>query len=284
MIAGMELGISSFAYGWSVGVPGHQPSIALSASDLVHRTADFGLRCLQIADNLPLHALPDPELFRLRDLLISNNINLEIGARGLTYKHAERYVGLCGFFGSSLLRFVVDGSDYTPTPSQIVQIISGLLPSLSVHNIRLGIENHDRFKASELARIMDAINHPNVGICLDCVNSLGAGEGLAHVMNVLGPYTINLHIKDFTIERVDHNMGFVVTGTPAGQGMTDVPALIEHLLPYGRCTSAVLEQWVPPANTIDETVDREERWASQSIEYLKQLRYFNTSTRKNLLT
>ncbi len=279
----MELGISSFTYGWSVGVPGRRPPMVLSASDLVYRAADFGLQCLQIADNLPLHTLPDRELLKLRDLLISYNIKLEIGARGFTYDHAERYIGLCAFFGSPLLRFVVDGNDYAPTPAQIIRIIRDLLPSLSVHNIRLGIENHDRFKASELARIIDAIDHPNVGICLDCVNSLGAGEGLTHVMSVLGPYTINLHIKDFTITRVDHNMGFVVTGTPAGQGMTDVPELIDHLLPYGRCASAVLEQWVPPADTIEETVEREERWASQSIEYLKHLRYFNPSTLKNLL-
>lgn len=276
----MVLGISSFTYGWSVGVRGQLPQRPLSAMDLVNRTINFGLSCLQIGDNLPVGLLREEERKALRDLLTRKNIRLEVGARKLTAEHLERYIDLAIYFNAPLLRFVVDGDDYEPDSSEIVRIIMDALPALVKNKITLGIENHDRFKARELAQIMEAFDHPNVGICLDCVNSLGAGEGLEHVMKILAPYTVNLHIKDFNIRRLSHQMGFNVTGTPAGQGMTNVPKLIEYLSKYERCRSAVLEQWVTPAATIGETVNREEQWAIESIQYLKGLSYFENSTLK----
>ena len=50
------------------------------------------------------------------------------------------------------------------------------------------------------------------------------------VTRALAPHTLNLHLKDFTVRRVSHMMGFVVEGTPAGQGMLDVPWLLRHML------------------------------------------------------
>ena len=42
------------------------------------------------------------------------------------------------------------------------------------------------------------------------VNSIGAGEGFEMVSEILIPYTINLHIKDFAIFRAVHKMGFTI--------------------------------------------------------------------------
>jgi 3-oxoisoapionate decarboxylase len=156
-----------------------------------------------------------------------------------------------------------------------------VLPLLTKHNVTLGIENHDRFKATELASIMDAIAHDQVGICLDCVNSLGAGEGLDWTSDVLAPYTVNLHIKDFRIQRLPHKMGFLVTGTPAGDGMMNVPLLLEKLSRYNRCKSAVLEQWMEPEKNVEDTIGKEERWAQAGVSYLAQLPQFKQTNADN---
>ena len=52
---------------------------------------------------------------------------------------------------------------------------------------------------------------------------MGAGEGFETVSEILLPYTINLHLKDFTIRRVSHKMGMIIEGTPAGKGMLNIP-------------------------------------------------------------
>jgi len=272
----MLLGISSFSYGWSVGVPSLMPERPFSAVDLVNRTHDFGLSCLQIGDNLPLHTLADSQRRELKSLLTRYDMRLEIGARGLTEKHLHEYIELAVYFNSPLLRFVTDIEDYEPTTSNIITILRGALSYLRDSGITLGIENHDRFKVAELSAVMNTVDDPTVGICLDTVNSLGAGEDLERVIGELAPFTVNLHIKDFTIVRAPHKMGFVVSGAPAGQGMLDIPHLLRRLSTYGRCESAILEQWVPPDNTLNGTINREEQWANESIQFLSQLPAFTT--------
>jgi sugar phosphate isomerase/epimerase len=273
----MILGISSFSYGWSIGVPSHMPDRPFSAVDLIKRTRDFGLNCLQIGDNLPLHTLADSQRRELKSLLTKYDLRLELGARGLTEKHLREYIEVAVYFNSPLLRFVTDREDYAPTTASIITIMRSALSDLRDAGITLGIENHDRFKAAELSAIMNAVCDPTVGICLDTVNSLGAGEDLERVIGELAPFTVNLHIKDFCITRAPHKMGFVVSGAPAGQGMLDIPQLLHRLSTYGRCESAILEQWVPPGDTLNATIDREAQWASKSIQYLSQLPAFTRS-------
>jgi len=270
----MILGLSSFTYGWSVGVPGNMPDRPLTVMDLANRTKDFGLTCLQIGDNLPLHELQEEDLMALKTFVIENNIRLEVGARKLTEDNLQHYINIAASMGSPLLRFVVDGDQYEPEGKTIIQTIKATIPSLYESGVILGIENHDRFKAHELAAIMNVIDDRQVGICLDCVNSLGAGEGLDYVVSTLAPYTVNLHIKDYKIERLPHKMGFHVTGAPAGKGMTDVPMILDKLAQYQRCDSAVLEQWVTPERMIEDTVKKEEDWAIEGVNYLKGLPYF----------
>jgi sugar phosphate isomerase/epimerase len=135
--------------------------------------------------------------------------------------------------------------------------------------IWLGIENHDRFTAATLREIIEDAGCERIGVCLDTANSLGAGEGLDVVVETLAPLVLNLHVKDFHIARVPHQMGFTVTGRPAGSGCLDVGRLLERLAPARRCETAILEIWTPPEARIEETIAKEATWAAQSIQYLK---------------
>lgn len=265
----MILGVSSFAYGWNVGVEGHLPATLMSEMDVVQKAVDFGLHCVQMGDNLPLHTLDDTALANLKDFLAENALRFEVGARGLTANHLETYLRIAEFFKAPLVRFVIDSGDYEPNDDEIVGIIKDFLPQLLRQNCTLGIENHDRFKAKELANIMRRIDDEKVGICLDCANSLGAGEGLDWVTKQLAPYTVNLHIKDFTVERLPYKMGFTVLGRPAGKGMMNLAWMLTELARYRGCQSAILELWTPPEATPEATVLKENKWAEESIAYLK---------------
>ena len=100
---------------------------------------------------------------------------------------------------------------------------------------------------------------------------MGAGEGFETVSEILLPYTINLHVKDFIIRRVSHKMGFVIEGRPAGQGMLNIRKTIERLSEMNRCKSAILELWTPPETKIEDTILKEDKWATESIAYLKTI-------------
>jgi 3-oxoisoapionate decarboxylase len=267
----VRLGISSYTYTWAVGVPGQAPARPLTAPDLVRLAAAAGLRCAQIADNLPLDALDDGERRDLRALAAEMGVAIETGARGLAPDRLALYLDLAVFFHSPILRFVIDGPGHQPSIDEVVGVVGAALPRLREAGVRLALENHDRLKAAEFREIVLRTDPEWVGICLDTVNSMGAGEGTAEVVATLAPHTLNLHLKDFAVERVSHQMGFVVTGRPAGRGMLRVPWLLEEVRRHGRCQSAILELWTPPASNLEETIAREAAWADESLRFLMPL-------------
>jgi sugar phosphate isomerase/epimerase len=267
----MRLGIGTYTYTWAVGVPGHLPEIPLTAADLVRRTNAAGLRCLQIADNLPLEQLTTEERHELAELAQGRRVAIEVGARRMTGEHLGRLIDVAAFFGSHTLRFVIDGPGYEPSVDDVVGVIREALPRLREAGVRLALENHDRLQAEEFRDIVKRTDEEQVGICLDPVNSMGAGEAVGEVARVLAPYTLTLHLKDFTVRRVSHMMGFVVEGTPAGQGMLDIPWLLEEVRSHARSESAILELWTPPESDPAKTVAKEARWVEDSLRYLKPL-------------
>ena len=267
----MRLGIGTYTYTWAVGVPGHLPDNPLTATDIVRKASTAGLHCAQIADNLPLEELSTEERHALADFAESRRVAIEVGARRMTPEHLARLIDVAAFFGSHVLRFVIDGPGYEPTFDEITTVIREALPRLREAGVRLAIENHDRLAAAEFREIVKGTDEDQVGICLDSVNSLGAGEAVREVTEVLAPYALNLHVKDFAVRRVSHMMGFVVEGTPAGHGMLDVPWLLEKVRQHGRCQSAILELWTPPESTPAKTIAKEVRWAEESLRYLKPL-------------
>ena len=103
------------------------------------------------------------------------------------------------------------------------------------------------------------------------MNSFGALEGPAVVVEALGPLTVNLHLKDFSIRRAGHKMGFAVEGTPAGEGRLDVPWLLGRLRAFGRDPNAILELWVAPEDDVERTVAKELEWAERSVANLRPL-------------
>ncbi|MDO1448655.1 TIM barrel protein [Rhodocytophaga aerolata] len=265
----MQLGISTYTYGWAVGTPENRPSTYLTELDLLTKAEQVGVSLVQVGDNLPLHQLPAQSLRTFSQEAQAKNISLEIGARGLTEDHLHLYIRIARQLNARLLRFVVDAKDYEPNVDTIISIIKVLLPQLENTQLTLGLENHDRLKAKEFAYIIEQVGSPFVGICLDSVNSMGAGEGLEQVVEILAPYTVNVHIKDFGIKRLPHLMGFQIDGRPAGKGMLNVPWLLEKLIPYQRCHTAILEQWVVPEDTLEKSIGKEDAWATESIQYLK---------------
>jgi sugar phosphate isomerase/epimerase len=263
----MKLGISSYTYGWAVGVKGSEPPHPMDEHGLIDKALECGVSLLQIGDNLPLHTFDSARLNRLADRAAAEGVELEVGARGLTSDHIRQYADIAHRVNAPLIRFVIDDVNYHPQPETVSTILH--TAGTELDGLTLGIENHDRFSAKTLRTIIENSDNQRIGVCLDTANSLGAGEGIEVVTETLGPLTVNLHIKDFQVERLYHMMGFTVTGRPAGSGFLKVPDLVNRITAFGRCNSAVLELWTPPEARIEETLIKEESWAVQSLAYLK---------------
>jgi sugar phosphate isomerase/epimerase len=268
----MRLGIGSYTFTWAAGVPGHPPKRPMNALALLRRAVELEVRVVQFCDNLPLVALPRQELEEVAGFARERGIALELGTRGI--KDCDTllaHLNLARQLGSPFLRVVVDSRGDEPSPSEVVDRLRPLMPAFVSAGIKLAIENHDRFSSSDLAEIVERLGPSQAGICLDTVNSFGALEGPELVVQTLAPYTLNLHVKDFTIRRVPSQMGFVVSGCPAGTGRLNVPWVLEELRRHKRDCNAILELWTPLEPELESTIETESRWASESVAWLRKL-------------
>jgi 3-oxoisoapionate decarboxylase len=267
----VRLGLGSYGLAWAIGVPGFPVRRPLDAPGLIRRAAEWKLGVVEIDDNLPLAQLGAGELAALRGLAEGAGVRLVVGMRGLLDDAVARHLEVAQSLGASLLRVVIDGAGFEPGPDEVIARLRRLVPALLRAGVTLAVENHDRFPSAVLAEMVRAAGSPRIGICLDTVNSFGALEGPALVVETLGPLAVHLHLKDFAVRRVGHKMGFVVEGSPAGEGRLDVPWLLRRMRALGRQLDAVLEQWVPPEDDVERTIGKELEWALQSLAYLRPL-------------
>lgn len=261
----MKTGISSYTYGWAVD------NGEMDAFELVRRADAQGFRLLQIGDNIALDGWSQERLQSLGKTAQRYAVELEVGMRGLTYLHALQYIQIAQCLHARLLRVVVDAAGYEPDPQQIVTILQQLTEPLEQADVVLAIENHDRLSAGVLAEIICAVGHARVGICLDTANSFGAGEDVGTVLPILMPYAVNVHLKDFAIQRLAHKQGFLLEGRPLGKGMLPVQQILEQKRTFCPEANLILELWTPPEVRVEETIHKEAAWALESMRFIKKM-------------
>lgn len=266
----MRLGIGTYTFAWGIGVPGCPPARPIGAHDLLERAALLGVKVVQFCDNLPLVNLSRPELETLSRRAHELDLEIELGTRGLEEKNLRANLELARHFGCKFLRLVIDSPGNEPSPEEAVERIKPVLRTFAEHNVQIAFENHDRFSSAAFVWMIQTLGPGRAGICLDTVNSFGALEGPEVVVQNLAPYTLCLHVKDFTIRRPAHQMGFLVEGCAAGQGRLDISWLLGALKRSPHPFNAILESWVTPGDSLEETIARESAWAVEGVRYLRR--------------
>ncbi len=275
----MVPGIGSYALTWAIGVPDWpQPEQALDAFALVARAATLSSPLVQLADNVPLESLPPIELDRLAAMAADAGIRLETGTRGTEPARMLRHLAIAERLGARLVRTLA----LSPDMDAVRADLAAVLPAYAQKGIAIALENHGMHRAQALADLILGLRShlPEaaacIGCCLDTVNSFGALEGPEPVVAALAPLTLCLHLKEFIIRRHPHQMGFEITGAPAGSGHLDIASVIaavrDHAAAQGReAPGIVLEQWVPWQGSIADTVALEHAWLSESLAALAHM-------------
>ena len=266
----MKLGIGTYAYSWSIGLPGAMPGHPMTALGLLNKARELGVKVVQYGPNLPLTHLPEAELNEIAEKAKGWGIEIELGARGVETDHLRQYVVLAQKMGATLLRAVPEGSGgKSLLLTDVSTYLGAILPDLSATGVRLALEN-GRIPAQRLSELLDSLGSPLVGVTLDTANSLALPEGWEYVTRILARHTMCLHIKDFVVQRAWHMMGFTVEGRPAGKGQLNIPWLLYTLQAARVSPNAILELWPLQQKSLEETVALEQAWAVESISYLRR--------------
>jgi sugar phosphate isomerase/epimerase len=263
----MQLGIGSWSFPWAIGVPGYPRSKhPLDAQGLLKKAKDLAVGVVQICDNCPLHELNTGELDDVRATAQDLGVSIEVGTRSVRPDHLLTYLDVAKALHAESLRTIIDDPD-APYADWLRQVI----PLYADAGVSIALENYERMTARSMADLIEAVDSPYLGITLDTVNSFGRMEGLEKVVEILAPYVLTLHYKDYDIVRGDHRMGFQVVGRPAGEGRIDGPWLLDALAQAGRDPNVIVELWPPFLGTIEETVSNEAEWVHRSIRFLRDL-------------
>jgi 3-oxoisoapionate decarboxylase len=268
----LNFGISSWTFPWSVGtINGPQPESRLTVIDLLNKAIELEVELIQIADNLPLESVPHSELVELRAAATEYGISIEVGTKGTDPHHLRNFLEIAKTLGSPIVR-TLPGSFIKKTDIEEVEInLRDVLPDFEKADVKLVLENTEAYTGLEYLELMQRINHQNIRMCIDLANALGRMEGPLYFMDLLASYCGSFHFKDVDIIRSPNLMGFSVTGKPAGQGSIPVKWAMSKLKSFGLFPSVIIELWPPLLDTIEGTIEMENKWAKQSVDYLKSL-------------
>ena len=268
-----KVGISSFAYNFAAGYRGDfKPDHVMTPFELIDKASELGAEVVQISDNMTLEFYDADYLDEIRTCAEKCGIEIELGMRESTAERLEKYIGITQRLGGKLLRLITDGKEYKPSLDECCHVFSSLTPMLEEAGIVLAIENHDRFTSCEYAEMVKRVNHPNVGLTVDTVNSLSIEETLDEVLSNMAPYCACLHVKDYEIKRYNGGGGLKITGAKPGTGRLDLQRCYEFCCDKSRYDfNLILEAWMEPCETLEETLRTEDEWAAEGVKILRGL-------------
>jgi sugar phosphate isomerase/epimerase len=266
----MKIGISSYAFRWAVGTCDFKPPNPLTPFTLLDKAATLGAQVVQILDNFPLEEMSSATLANLARHAAQLGIVLEVGYQGGGAVQLCRYIAIARKLDARILRVVFGNSHPQLTVAALEPIIRAILPDLRAGDVTLAIENHFDLLPSELVALLKAIDNPQVGVCLDPLNSICQLVGPHEVVAALAPYTVSVHAKDAVVTRL--NTGFCVAGCPLGKGLVDLRDMIAAVRAMGRTPNLLVEAWMDRLDDLDATLAQEETWVRDGVAYLKELK------------
>jgi sugar phosphate isomerase/epimerase len=264
-----KIGVGSWTFPWATGtVQDQRPTSILDPVGVVERTIDIGVHVVHFLDNLPLDSFDNQMLDRARDLAREHNIEVEVGTRGTEPEHLRKYLSIAQRMGARLLR-TMGGWHKAPAPvDQIKANFRQVLPEFTDAGVRIALENYEAYSTAEIAAIVRELDDASLGVCLDLTNSFAAMESADEILENLAPFTISVHLKEFTVERLEYLMGFAFRGKPTGQGVLPLTKIFETLLANSRKANVIVEQWPPFDETLEQTMKMEFDWARQGVKHL----------------
>ena len=238
-----RVGAVAYGYQYSIGLFSYmdRPGKKFDAVQFVEATHAAGGEVAQLYHSM-IRDLDDEGVKRLRRRADELHVLLEVhggGALGKWSKYEDtmrRAAALgCKVVGCTfgmLMRpdkiATLDAWDQHVKQCEIR--LRELAPLAKSLGITIGVENHLDFSVAELRDLIRRVNSPNVGVLFDVGNTIGTLDDPTEAADILGPYTVATHYKDFAIEEVARGFRFCMV--PLGCGSLQLPEITRRLLKH----------------------------------------------------
>lgn len=277
----LAIGIGTYALFWELQDLSDQPGGAapLSIAGMIDRAAELGCEVFQICDDPRTEDVDAAGLAALRERAAAHDLALELGTRRIDPDHLRRHIAIAEALGARTLRSMIQAPEIADGIPAAAEQLRSLLPDLEAADVTLALETYEQISTAQLLEVIEAVDSPRVGICLDPANCVSALEHPRDVVERCAPHTANLHVKDFAFTREEGWVGFRYTGAPLGEGLLD----LEHELAAvvgaagspadaARPISAIAEHWLPWQGDAATTIAAERDWTRRTVETLRDWR------------
>jgi sugar phosphate isomerase/epimerase len=210
---------------------------------LMDRAVEWGLDGLHVT-NVDLEPMTAEHLTKVKSAAKAHDLYLELNASfnapcdprvNATVDGALRTARA---IGADLVKFSLDIERPRPLygtnmhPKVMAQLadryeqFKASIPLMEESGIALSIENHCDTYADEVIWLVENLNHPDIGACIDTINSLCVLEGPETAVKKMLPYANCCHLCD-NVLRFDHN-GTHSIGVPIGTGDIDCARIVQE--------------------------------------------------------
>ena len=271
----MKLGLDSYSYHLAFGAHADfEPENKMSLFQFIERTAELGLDGFQI-DPMHLEHRDDGYLGEILSLKKEKNLFLEYGTIGIEAENLANELDICLKLESPVLRTFI-GFDRYDKSVRIKQEIERSIDQLTrikaraeAVDVRIAIENHGDVTSDELVAIIQQVDSPNIGICLDLGNSMMTLEEQLRAATKMAPYAFTTHFKDYAVGMT--NYGFKVFGVALGDGNIDLHAALRILKEKANLDRIILEIPVEAGADEKRTLEKEDDCVRRSVEFARHV-------------
>ena len=217
-----------------------------------------------------------------RGLYLEYNFSLNEEFDSRLTDSIEGGIGIAEKLGAQIAKVSLDirrprplyGSCFHPlVMSQLCVVfekIKAAIPLIEKTGVKLALENHTETYADEILWLIDQVNHPLVGACVDTVNSMAVLESPVDAVEKLAPYAFVNHFCDHKLDRDQFGIRF--HGVALGDGDIDclrVLNTIKRVSPTDRITFEI--EWDIGNDSIEEARRKQMDACIRSIHYARDV-------------
>lgn len=281
----MKVGIDSYCYHRFFGDvygPLGEPDHRMSYPDFLRRAVQLKVDGVSL-ETCFFESFDDRYLQQLKQIIDEGHLEpvvawghpkgFEGGKVPQAMTELKRMFRVCHILGAGVMRVVGSSLDYRNDPHEpqlkaLTAIFREAAQFAEGEGVKLAVENHFDFTTDEFADLIDRVNSPYFGMCFDTGNSLRIGDDPVASVKQLGKHIFATHTKDVKpIYGESPKEWYFFACVPVGQGVINMPALVDALLAtgYQGLFAIELDYAHPDVRSEDTAVE-------ESVRYLQGLK------------
>lgn len=260
------IGLGTYAFFWQHSARAPE---RLSLRAALEATRDLDVGLFQICDYAPLDRMSDRELRETARVARELGVAIELGTKGVAPDHLERFARIAELFEARLVRSMVHAPGSRPSPAEAEAWLRTALPAYRAAGLVLALETYEQVATRQLVALIERIDSPALGICLDPANVVARLESPTDCVEATAAHVKSVHVKDFAFARQEGWVGFTYSGSPLGDGLHDYEHLLRVVRPRERGINEIVEHWLPWQGDPDTTIRAERAWTRRALDYLR---------------